>query len=414
MEQTYLLVDDKLVLFFDELDNDSDELIKKVNVDGRHKGIFSTFYLTKEDQCRWDEIYLHSDKLLKDYEGTSCFVIGRVVGKYIKLEKKIFRIEEDFYISKDLKIDKKYFYKYPNISVIRTLSKYANSPIWIDSNEHYYELEGEKQHISEKMFKNMLKKFPNPMQMHLYKFSEIDKILKDFFDTEDYSNRYKEYVEKRQKLKDEDFFEKQIANFAYAGKIDLERNETILTHLNKLLKMEVDEKEWQKELLPFIRLLFPQYIYVIDEIGILNTKEEKRRIDYILIDYDGNVDIIELKVPQIQLLKKNQYRYNFIESTDLAGSIMQCEKYLDDLTSHKKIHEERIEKKIREKLIVDYKVHINRPHALIIAGRTNDFDENQKKDFQVIKRKYTNIVDIISYDDLTTRLLHMIESVNEK
>lgn len=413
MEQKYLVLEDKLVLIFEELDKDSDEIKNKLNEDERNKGFYSTFYFSDADQYIWDESNPHTKEDRELYRDNPCFVIGSIEGNYIKLKKNIFKITENFYISKDLGIEKRYFYKHPNISIIRTLNNYAKSSIWIDTEEQYLCLEEKSQHISKKMFDIVLKKFPNQRQMELYKFSQIDEVLKDFFDTEDFSNKYIEYIEKRQKLKDKDFFDKQSAGFSYAGRIDLERNKAILEELNKLLNKEVEERIWQKELLPFIRLLFPQYIYVMDEVGILDTKDDQRRIDYILIDYDGNVDIVEMKTPQIQLLKKTQYRNNYVESTDLVGSIMQCEKYLFDLTSKKAFHEVRIKNKLKRKLKVDYEIHVNHPHAIVIAGRSNEFDDNQKADFQVIKRKYANIVDIISYDDLITRLRHMIESVSE-
>ena len=34
----------------------------------------------------------------------------------------------------------------------------------------------------------------------------------------------------------------------------------------------------------------------------------------------------------------------------------------------------------------------------------SDFSEEQKKDFEITKRKYKNIIDIITYDDLLHRL----------
>ena len=37
-------------------------------------------------------------------------------------------------------------------------------------------------------------------------------------------------------------------------------------------------------------------------------------------------------------------------------------------------------------------------------GREDRLTEDQKKDFEIIKRKYKNVIDILTYDDLLRRL----------
>jgi hypothetical protein len=37
-------------------------------------------------------------------------------------------------------------------------------------------------------------------------------------------------------------------------------------------------------------------------------------------------------------------------------------------------------------------------------GRDNELSADQHQDFEVIKRKYSNVIDIITYDDLLKRL----------
>ena len=54
------------------------------------------------------------------------------------------------------------------------------------------------------------------------------------------------------------------------------------------------------------------------------------------------------------------------------------------------------------------KIKIANPKAIIVLGRENDFEENQLFDFEIIKRKYANIMDIMTYDDLLRRLENII------
>ncbi len=42
-------------------------------------------------------------------------------------------------------------------------------------------------------------------------------------------------------------------------------------------------------------------------------------------------------------------------------------------------------------------------------GRDNQSSIHEKKDFEIIKRQYKNIVDILTYDDLILRIERLIE-----
>ncbi len=44
-------------------------------------------------------------------------------------------------------------------------------------------------------------------------------------------------------------------------------------------------------------------------------------------------------------------------------------------------------------------------------GRDNNLSNQQKEDFEVIKRKYSNVLDIITYDDLLQRLRSTIHQL---
>jgi hypothetical protein len=49
---------------------------------------------------------------------------------------------------------------------------------------------------------------------------------------------------------------------------------------------------------------------------------------------------------------------------------------------------------------------------MIIMGRSNNLAQEQKNDFEVIRRKYKNIIDILTYDDLLERLESVIGRLN--
>ena len=53
-------------------------------------------------------------------------------------------------------------------------------------------------------------------------------------------------------------------------------------------------------------------------------------------------------------------------------------------------------------------IRITNPKAMIIMGRSNNLTQEQKFDFEIFKRKYADIIDIITYDDLLNRLDRII------
>ena len=62
-------------------------------------------------------------------------------------------------------------------------------------------------------------------------------------------------------------------------------------------------------------------------------------------------------------------------------------------------------------------IRITNPKALLILGRDRrhdgsiSFDQRQTFDLEVIRRKYANMMDIVTYDDLLRRLDNTIKSL---
>lgn len=56
------------------------------------------------------------------------------------------------------------------------------------------------------------------------------------------------------------------------------------------------------------------------------------------------------------------------------------------------------------RLTLSVAINCNKQGAIVIMGRDNNLTQAQRQDFEVVKRKYKNIIDIITYDDLLRRL----------
>lgn len=184
------------------------------------------------------------------------------------------------------------------------------------------------------------------------------------------------------------------------------------------------EATWQKILLDIMPALYPQYIAVVREAVVpeiisKNGKKTNRRIDHLLIDASGNVDILEVKraFPKEKVIR-GPYRDNYVPGSELAGGIEQAEKYLHYLSHLGSEGEIAFTKQCREKLRKQngrdlpegFTLRCVSPHALLFIGHC-EFSDAEQRDFDLIRRQYTHVVDVITYDDLLLRLKRMEETL---
>lgn len=159
-----------------------------------------------------------------------------------------------------------------------------------------------------------------------------------------------------------------------------------------------------------IQLIYPKYIKVFEEVTIRDVYNQRnKRLDYMLVDSSGNIDIVEIKKPfEKSIVSQSKYRGNYVPLRELSGTVMQIEKYIYLLNKWGKRGEETLSKKYKDDLPDGLKINVINPGGLIIMGRENKLTPAQLKDFEVIKRKYKNVIDIITYDELIARLKHII------
>ena len=167
-----------------------------------------------------------------------------------------------------------------------------------------------------------------------------------------------------------------------------------------------NETQWQKEILQVIQFLYPKYIKAFREAPIRDSLAGKNRsIDFLLVDASGYVDGIEIKKPFAEcIVSSNRYRDNHVPMKELSGTIMQLEKYLYHLNRWGEAGEIKLNRLYASELPAGMKIKIVNPSGMIIMGRDNTLTDDQKTDFEVIRRKYRHVVEIMTYDDLLRRL----------
>jgi hypothetical protein len=340
-------------------------------------------------------------------------------GAYHRINGRVFGIPNDVLLSDNgIHLERKLFVAERNISIFRRLAVVIGpgQDIAVGGS-----LPGS---IPVEVFEQLLNKFPNSTELDRYANARVSNIIGEYFDgMRDFRAQYETYLNRRKSvISPNTFHPEELLQFEI-DKFELIRN-TIKEWLDS--SEGRTEKEWQQKLLDFILLIFPKYVAVLENVHIedhysIPGTNSSRFIDIALVDANGNLDIIEIKRPfDDVLLSKTQYRDNFVPTRDLSGTVMQAEKYLFHLSKWGVAGEAKLTKKYREQLLPGMSIRITNPKALLILGRdrkpdgSTALDQGQAFDLEVIKRKYMNMMDIITYDDLLRRLDNTIASLRRR
>lgn len=329
------------------------------------------------------------------------FVLGHIINQYYLINGEKLGINHDVYVSTELNVKKEHFITHNNISIFRKIANLVNQDIYIGGKQ--------ANNLPLEEFERLVKSFPNTYEIKKYVNARLSVILRNYFEnTPDSVKDYERYMNLKTSLKGNSL--KNIFR-------DSELNKYILIRekLKNMLSNEIkyNERQWQSEILEILLLIFPKYILVFEEVKVRDTYNNKdRKLDYLLIDSGGNVDIVEIKKPfDNSIVTKTQYRDNYIPMRELSGTVMQIEKYIFYLNKWGRDGENWLTEKYKNEIPENFQIHITNPSAIIIMGREVGLSKEQLQDFEVIKRKYKNVVDIITYDDLLNRLNYIIEQL---
>ncbi len=327
------------------------------------------------------------------------FIVALREGDYYRFPKYLLSLEHDLFIHEDIELGRKIFVAERGISIFSKIDKVSSESIYIGGEN--------ESSIPKSVFLDLLKNFPNSYELTKYASARISAVISSYLITkEEYEENYQKYMNKKVSKVDENL------NSKFAG-FEVFKYRSLLKKLTDMLEDEVSysEDQWQEEILQIILLLYPKYIQVFKEAPIRDTYNNKNRsIDLLLIDSTGNTDIIEIKKPFDKcLVTRRTYRDNYIPLRELSGTVMQVEKYIFYLNKYGKKGEEKLTEHYKSELPDDFKIKVTNPSGIIIMGRDKGLSREQLQDFEVIKRKYKNIIDIITYDELIDRLKFIIE-----
>jgi hypothetical protein len=395
---------DKQLLLIYESDryNDVRWLDEKLEQNGditfRHTFTFSSAALITQDTS--------SDEVDED---NRAFLLGVLDDGYYKISKDILGIQYDLLLDGDMKIAVDTFIAQRDISIFRKIDNLIKEPIIVGG--------GKESVIPLIEFELLLKTFPTRTELTHYTSARIARVLKDYLGTiSDAERQLNQHLNRKKKLANQSR-DTIVSNF------ELQKFEYVYAELKSMLadSDSYAEKNWQTKILELLLFIFPKYIAVLENVHIKDFYSKSnqvtdRYIDLMLVDSNGSVDIIEVKKPfSNALLSRHRYRDNYIPRKELAGSVMQAEKYLFHLNKWGHAGEREIRDKRKGELPTEIELKITNPKATILLGRDDDFDgEQQRFDFEIIRRKYANMLDIMTYDDLLRRVSNIIEMMKRR
>lgn len=355
-----------------------------------------TFLVTKDLLCE----DIEDDD---DWEETLRFYIGAVGEAYTQLDSEVFSTDHSFYFGNEIKLKPEMFTAYRNISILRKIDEVIERDFYIGGDWENHN------GISKEIFDDLLKKFPKTAELDKYAHKRIAGIIKDYFpECDKYEAIYEKFVESKNSS-----YASSVSTISkFNVQIELEQFTVAYQELMDMLNRfeTIDEKQWQEKIHNILQLLYPKYICCAREIKFYGGKKDKQP-DFLLVDANGFVDILEIKKADIRML--TQYRNNYVATREISGAIQQIEKYIFCLNSSDKAKED-VSKKLTEFLPAGVEVKIVNPQGVLLAGRSNEFTDEQKKDFELIKRQYKHMADVMTYDDLAQRLRNIIASLEKR
>ncbi|WP_285728072.1 Shedu immune nuclease family protein [Psychromicrobium xiongbiense] len=342
------------------------------------------------------------------------FVVGTITQGYRSIRKEVLQIKHDLLIDVECSLSPKTFVAERSISVFRHIDELVDQQIVIGGERD------DSMPVSE--FVRLLNNFPSSTELKYYAETRITRVLKEYFATvSDAELRLAKHMDRRRKSA-ASAPARMHGRAPAANELEFEKLIYIRTRLQEMLveAESYSEAEWQAAVSDLFLLIFPQYIAVLDNVLVKDQysnadKSTNRYIDLMLVGVNGYVDIIEIKKPFDRgLVSSRRYRDNHVPVRELSGSIMQAEKYLFHLNKSGREGERKIAAKHAGALPSGVDVRIANPKAFILTGRDANLLPGERFDLEIIRRKYSNVVDIISYDDLLRRLENSIAAISKR
>lgn len=121
------------------------------------------------------------------------FCVGKVLDEYTVIDRDVIGVDHDFYFANSVKLNKRHFVAYRNISVLAKIDHIVEKDVYIGGSDI-------KDHIPIETFELLIKKFPKTAELNYYANARIATIVKEFFPhTESYEEKFNKFIERQEK-----------------------------------------------------------------------------------------------------------------------------------------------------------------------------------------------------------------------
>ncbi|VEG27449.1 Shedu immune nuclease family protein [Actinomyces howellii] len=343
----------------------------------------------------------------EEVDGFRDFRIGVVDGDYWRVRADVLGLEYDLLLARSMELTQNMFVAERNISVFCKIEHVSQRQVVIG---------GERSDaFPEEDFRALLKQFPTSTECRLYVDARVGKVVKEYYEKAgEAEERLQRHLDAKSALRSS---KKRVP--LVVSEIELEKFEFVRGRFAEMLAdaEAYSEREWQSEVARLFCLIFPRYVCVLEGVKVAERfshpgKSVRREVDMVLVDSSGVIDILEIKKPFVDcLMSRGRYRDNYVPKRELAGAVVQCEKYLFYLNCGGASSERAVQERLDAELSNAPRVRIVNPQAYILAGRDDNLTTEQKFDFEFTRRGGRGVVDIITYDDLLRRLDTMIDAL---
>lgn len=365
-----------------------------------------TFYLTSRDLVEEaakeaGNAASYDDDIVWVDDYRLVFSIATAEGEYFRLKPEILGFDTPVLLHRDAKPDWKWFSAERKVSILGVVQSLGLERIVIGGPD--------PDAIPIAEYERLLKQFPTPHELRRYVQARVGTVVRQYTDPAvDAEALLNAYVDKRTAVTvpnlEDAFRQFDVAKYAFA-----------LDRLQAMLDNEAgsSEAQWQLEIVEIILLLNPRYIKAFTEVRLWDADASTwRRIDILLVDASGNVDVIEIKKPLGKpIMLPARYRDHHLPMRDLVGAIGQVTHYLRHLNRWGLAGENYLTQLLGADLPTGFRIRIINPLGIVIMGRSNTLSEAQRREFEVLRRDSKGIVDIITYDDLLARLQAVLDQL---
>lgn len=329
------------------------------------------------------------------------FAIATAEGEYFRFKPEVLGFETPVLLHRDARPDWKWFSADRKVSILGVVHSLGLERIVIGGPA--------TDAIPITEYERLLKQFPTPHELRRYVQARVSTVVRQYTEPKiDAEALLDAYVDKRTTATApnlESFFRQyDVAKYAFA----LDRLQAMLTN-----ETGTSEAQWQLEIVEIILLLNPRYIKAFTEVRLWDADASTwRRIDILLVDASGNVDVIEIKKPMGNpIMVPMRYRDHHLPMRDLVGAMGQVIHYLRHLNRWGRTGEEYMTQMLSTELPAGFKIRIINPSGIVIMGRSSTLSEAQRREFEVLRRDSKGVLDIITYDDLLARLQAVLDQL---